>query len=113
MDSFKLSEAVGAIDEFIRVANRYLVEVAPWNLAKDGDKRQQLADALYASLEALRLIAVLASPVMPGASARLWTQLGISEPLAAQRLPGAARWGLLEPGTGTSKGEALFPRLED
>ena len=102
-----------AIDAFVRAANRYLVEVAPWNLAKDEGRRQDLADSLYASLEALRLIAVFASPVMPGASARLWAQLGIAEQLSAQYLPRAAQWGLLEPGTRTSKGEALFPRLED
>jgi methionyl-tRNA synthetase len=113
MEAFQLSEAVGALDAFVRAANRYLVEVAPWNLAKDEGRRQDLADSLYASLEALRLIAVFASPVMPGASARLWAQLGIAEQLSAQYLPRAAQWGLLEPGTRTSKGEALFPRLDD
>jgi methionyl-tRNA synthetase len=112
MEAFQLSEAVGALDEFVREGNRYLVEVAPWNLAKDEGRRQDLADSIYASLEALRLIAVVASPVMPGASARLWAQLGIAEPLSTQHLPGAAEWGLLKPGTPTSKGEALFPRLD-
>ena len=73
----------------------------------------KLDGSFRASLEALRLIAVFASPVMPGASARLWAQLGIAEQLSAQYLPRAAQWGLLEPGTRTSKGEALFPRLDD
>ena len=50
---------------------------------------------------------------MPGAAARLWEQLGIPERLDAQRLPEAAVWGLLAPGTKTFKGDALFPRLED
>jgi methionyl-tRNA synthetase len=49
---------------------------------------------------------------MPGAAERLWSQLGISEPLGGQRLPEAARWGGLAPGTKTTKGESLFPRLE-
>ncbi len=49
---------------------------------------------------------------MPGAAARLWEQLGIDEPLEAQRLPQAAAWGGLRPGTKTVKGDALFPRLD-
>jgi methionyl-tRNA synthetase len=111
--SFELTDAVGAVDEFVREANRYLVEVAPWELAKDEARRQDLADVLYESLEALRLIAVLTYPVMAGAAGSLWEQLGVGEPLDEQRLPGAAEWGRLEPGTKTAKGPALFPRLDE
>jgi methionyl-tRNA synthetase len=49
---------------------------------------------------------------MPRAAQALWSQLGIAEPLDEQRLPGAARWGGIAPGTRTTKGEALFPRLD-
>jgi hypothetical protein len=42
----------------------------------------------------------------------LWEQLGIEQPLEAQRLPGASVWGGLRPGTKTVKGDALFPRLD-
>ena len=51
-------------------------------------------------------------PIMPAAAARLWEQLGIADPIDAQRLPAAAEWGGLAVGTKTSKGEALFPRLD-
>jgi methionyl-tRNA synthetase len=67
---------------------------------------------LAASAEVLRVLAVLISPIMPDAAARLWTQLGIEEPLADQRLPGAAVWGGLKSGTQTKRGESLFPRLD-
>jgi methionyl-tRNA synthetase len=107
-----LSDAMAALDDLVRQANHYLVQVAPWLVAKDQARRQELADSLYESLEALRLWAVLAYPVMPSAAERLWEQLGMPEPLAAQGLPEAVSWGLIEPGTKTSKGEALFPRLE-
>jgi methionyl-tRNA synthetase len=50
---------------------------------------------------------------MPDAAGRLWTQLGIEEPLADQRLPEASRWGLLPAGTRTRRGDALFPRLDE
>jgi methionyl-tRNA synthetase len=73
-----------------------------------------LASVLYASAETLRILGVLISPIMPQAAARLWSQLGLDEaaPLGEQRLPAAAEWGLLVPGTRTSKGASLFPRLE-
>jgi methionyl-tRNA synthetase len=110
--ALELTEATAALDDFVREANRYLVEVAPWNLAKDEANRAELADTMYESLEALRQVALFASPVMPGAAERLWEQLGMAEPLADQRLPDAAAWGGLEPGTKTSRGQSLFPRLE-
>jgi methionyl-tRNA synthetase len=93
-------------------ANGYLVEKEPWKLAKDPARRAEVASILYAAAETLRILAIAISPVMPDAAARLWAQLGIDEPLEAQRLPEGGRWGLLAPGTRTTKGEALFPRLE-
>ena len=112
LEALELNEAYAALDAFVREANRYLVEVSPWVLAKDPGRRQELADSLYASLEALRLIAVLGAPVMPAASESLWDRLGTGRALSGERLPDAGRWGLLEPGTVTTKGEPLFPRLE-
>ncbi len=111
--AMNLSGAMAAVWDFVGAVNRYLVEVAPWKLAKENGKGDELARALYASAEALRIIAVLISPLMPRAAARLWSDLGIPEPLEAQRLPGAARWGGLDPGTSTTRGDALFPRLEE
>jgi methionyl-tRNA synthetase len=113
MTALELTEAFAAVAEFVREANRYLVEVAPWNLAKDPDRRQDLADCLYSSLEALRVVALLAAPAMPEAAARLWTQLGIPGSPQGQRLPDAAAWGGLEPGTKTARGGGLFPRLDE
>jgi methionyl-tRNA synthetase len=112
MEGLDLTAAVSDLAEFVREANRRLAEVAPWKLAHDASRRADLAHELWEALEALRLIAVFAWPVMPEAAARLWDQLGIPDPLEAQHLPEAGRWGLLKPGTKTSRGEALFPRVE-
>ena len=112
LDRVELSQGIAAAWEIVDHANRYLVETAPWKLAKEGGHDAELRTILYTTAEALRVLAVLASPVMPRAAAALWGQLGIPEPLEAQRLPVAARWGGLRPGTATTKGESLFPRLE-
>lgn len=112
MADLDLTAAVGDLDEFVRAANHRLAEVAPWTLAKDPARRADLAHELWEALEALRLIAVFASPIMPAAAERLWEQLGIPEPLSSQRVPEAGAWGLLAPGTKTQRGESLFPRID-
>lgn len=112
MSAVALTQALADVWDVVGRANGYLVEKAPWTLATEASRRDELAAILYASAETLRILAVLIRPIMPGAAQRMWDQLGIGVPLAEQRLPGAARWGGLEPGTRTSKGEALFPRLK-
>jgi methionyl-tRNA synthetase len=106
------AQALSAAWDLVARANQYLVEREPWQLAKDPARREELAGVLYAAAETLRILAVLVSAAMPAAAERLWTQLGMTSPLDAARLPAAAAWGGLEPGTATKRGEALFPRLE-
>jgi len=112
MLAVELTPAIAAVWEIVDRANHYLVEREPWKLAKDPAAGDELASVLYAAAETLRILAVLISPIMPRAAGELWSQLGITEPLAEQRLPSASAWGGLAPGTRTTKGEALFPRLD-
>jgi methionyl-tRNA synthetase len=108
----RLQDAVEAVWTIVDRANGYLVEEAPWKLAKDPAAADRMASVLYAGAETLRILAILISPIMPAAAGRLWDQLGIAGSVSDQRLPEAAGWGLLEPGTRTTKGEGLFPRLD-
>jgi methionyl-tRNA synthetase len=112
LDEVALSPALAAVWDIVSAANQYLVERAPWALAKDEARREELGSVLYASAEVLRILAVLIAPVMPRAAARLWEQLGMATPLERTRLPGAAAWGGLSPGTRIRRGESLFPRVE-
>jgi methionyl-tRNA synthetase len=112
MADLALTQALAAVWEIVGRANGYLVERQPWTLTKDEARRAELAGILYASAETLRILAILIGPIMPGAAIRLWDQLGIEEPLEAQRLPEASAWGGLRPGTKTVKGDPLFPRLD-
>ena len=66
--------------------------------------------------ESLRAVAVLYNPLMPKAMSSLWQQLGADSalgPLADQRIADVARWGQLPPGTRVTKGDSLFPRIEE
>ena len=72
-----------------------------------------MATTLYTSCEALRVLALLVAPFLPDTAPKILERLGIPNALAEAKLPDdAARWGLLQPGTPTSKGAALFPRVE-
>jgi methionyl-tRNA synthetase len=104
--------ALGAVYDVVVRANRYMVERSPWTMAKDPARREELGSILYASAETLRALTILISCVMPSAAARLWAQLGIEQTLESQRLADAAAWGTTAPGTKTTKGESLFPRVD-
>jgi methionyl-tRNA synthetase len=104
--------ALAAVYDVVVRANRYMVERSPWTLAKDASRREELGSILYASAETLRALAILLSCVMPSAAGRLWAQLGIEGSLDAQRLAHAGAWGRMAPGTRTTKGEPLFPRVD-
>ena len=112
MVAMQLQPALVAVWDIVARANHYLVEKEPWKLAKDPANRDELASVLYAAAETLRVLAIAITPIMPGAAAELWSQLGMGEPLADQRLPASGAWGGLGAGTTTTKGESLFPRLE-
>ena len=97
---------------FVSGVNRYVEARAPWALNKQG-ATDDLARCLYTCLDALRIIAVLISPVMPDAASALWAQLGLPEALDAQRLPAAGAQGRLPVGAHVDRGQLLFPKLEE
>ena len=85
--------------------------VSRGRLHKAGDS-VAVAEVLGDCLEALRIVALLASPVIPNAAAELWRRIGMPGRPEHQRLPDAARWGQLVPGARLEKGAPLFPRRD-
>jgi methionyl-tRNA synthetase len=102
--------ALEAVWELVTVLNREIDERKPWTLAKDGRERE-LDALLYDLCEGLRWLAMLLHPFMPERTAAMWTQLGLQEDIASNWST-ALRWGGLAPGTQTSAGDVLFPRIE-
>jgi methionyl-tRNA synthetase len=101
----------GAVWELIRNTNSYIEERQPWALNKAGDTAA--VDAVLGDcLEALRIVALLASPLIPRAARELWRRLGLTGAPGEQRLPEAAGWGGLPAGAPLEKGAPLFPRIE-
>jgi methionyl-tRNA synthetase len=111
MDRLDFASGFGAVWDLIRAANSFIEDRAPWALNKAGDT-DAVAAVIGDCLETLRIVALLASPVIPNASAELWRRLGLPGRPEDQRVPDAAQWGLLPAGSKLEKGDPLFPRRE-
>ena len=111
-EQFQFSRALETAWTLVAAVNKYIVENEPWAVAEreDKDSRARLATILYTSAEALRIVTALAHPIIPDATARIWTQLGLGN-ISHLDLRALA-WGQLQPGTRLGKVEAVFPRAD-
>jgi methionyl-tRNA synthetase len=110
-DKLHFSSALQLIERLVSHVDAYLVQEKPWNLAKDEAQRQKLADVLYNSAEALRIIVLLAHPVIPKGTTEIWKQLGQSGSPLDQGL-NELDWGQLRAGTQIGTVQAVFPRVD-
>jgi methionyl-tRNA synthetase len=110
--TFQFSRALESVWSVVSAVNKYIVENEPWQLGEQKNEASlaRLATVLYTSAEALRIISALLHPVLPIATARIWSQLGLGD-IAKFRLT-ELQWGQLELGTKLGKVEAVFPRAE-
>lgn len=112
-DAIAPHEALRAAWSFVRRANSYVEENAPWVLAKDPEQARRLEVVLYHLLDGLRLSALLLWPIMPRSTTELWARLGLTGAPEDCTFATDAKWGASPPGTAVTKGEPLFPRLEE
>jgi methionyl-tRNA synthetase len=97
--------------KLVESVDKYIVEEKPWSLAQNPDERDRLSRVLYAAAEALRMITILAHPVIPDATQKIWGQLGQPGKLGEVRID-QLNWGGLKAGTKIGKPEAIFPRAD-
>ena len=62
--------AAAAVQKLASRVNLYVEESAPWTLAKDPARADELAGVIYNCLEAIRIIALYMAPFMPNTSPR-------------------------------------------
>jgi len=91
-------------------ANKYVVETAPFTLAKDPGRRPRVGAILHELCEALRTAAQLLAPFLPETGERLAGLLGLpAARLGELDLPWGAAFAA---GHRTFPPEPLFPRIE-
>jgi methionyl-tRNA synthetase len=111
-DQFQFSRALECAWALVATVDKYIVENEPWTLGEkpDEDSRARLATVLYTSAEALRIATALAYPVIPEATAKIWSQMGLGDikKLALDKLA----WGQLPLGTKLGEVYPVFPRAD-
>ncbi|HEX6909587.1 MAG TPA: class I tRNA ligase family protein [Longimicrobium sp.] len=109
MDAHLLHEGAAAAFEVARHANAVVADRAPWQMAKDPSRADELDLTLASMVRCLAAAATLLSPFMPGKMADLWERLGSGR----HDLPRLDELATLDvSGWKTSAGGILFPRPE-
>jgi methionyl-tRNA synthetase len=110
-EQFQFTRALEEIWRLITDVDLLISEQKPWVLAEDPAKRAQLETVLWIAADTLRVVTVLAHPVIPSATERLWKSLGQGGSVGEQGID-ALEWGTLRSGAKIGKAETLFPRIE-
>jgi methionyl-tRNA synthetase len=108
MSGFEIHSALTRVGEFVTTCNTYIEMTAPWKMAKEPERGDALDHTLWALAEALRVIAVLISPVLPNAAGQIFYQLNWSRNYTLAN----AAWGGLPNEHRLGKPAPLFPRIE-
>jgi methionyl-tRNA synthetase len=108
-EALNVALALTDIWGYISEANQWIVQTAPWNIAKDPARAPELNAFLYRLAERVRVLAVLASPVIPSSVGKVLDMLGIPKDSPART---STVYGLLDPGQSLGAVTPLFPRIE-
>jgi methionyl-tRNA synthetase len=112
MEAYAPQAALARVWELVRRANTYIEEEKPWALAKED--RERLERVLGNILEAIRQIAVLAWPVMPGKSEEILAAIGVDWRPREAPLDEVLVWGAGWPDSvSIEKAAAVFPKYSD
>lgn len=109
-DHLEINQGVSEVWRLISGGNKYIDDTAPWALAKNDPAR--LATVMYSLFELLRHVAILIAPMMPETAAKIWARLGQLGDIQEYRFTDLT-WGGFPSKTQISKGEPLFPRIEE
>jgi methionyl-tRNA synthetase len=112
-ENFEFTRALESVWGLISVVDKYIVERAPWKLAKsqDATAADLLDRTLYSSAEVLRIVCGLLAPVIPDSIAAIWSQLGFDTGVQHLRVADL-HFGRLPAGQKLREVSAVFPRIE-
>ncbi|WP_270738203.1 methionine--tRNA ligase [Streptococcus anginosus] len=109
MNAVDYPRALEAVWNIISRTNKYIDETAPWVLAKDEAKRDDLAAVMAHLAASLRVVAHLIQPFMMTTSNAIMEQLGLGADFDLENLNLA---GLPMGIKVVAKGTPIFPRLD-
>jgi methionyl-tRNA synthetase len=114
-DQHNFSETLFGVATSITNVDLFLTSMKPWILAKNTDGSVELGSlpvTLYTAAESIRIITALLYPILPYATAQVWSQLGLGDIEAAAKNGELKdlKWGGLQPGTKLGPLAPIFPR---
>ncbi len=109
MNGVNYPKALEEVWNIIARTNKYIDETAPWLLAKEEDKRDELAAVMSHLTASLRVVAHLLKPFMMDTSDAIMLQLGLTEVTSMENL---ALSDLPDDLQVVTKGTPIFPRLD-
>ncbi len=110
LPDYQFDKALRAIWKFISVADKYIDDNKPWQLAKEG-KIEELNQVLYCLCDSIHQISWQIYPFLPETSVKIAKALDLKALLKEVPL-GKNSWANVKPGTKIKLEEPLFPRLE-
>jgi methionyl-tRNA synthetase len=110
-EKLSFARALETIWSLIASADKYLTSEQPWALGNSEAEQERKGTVLWTTSELLRVVTVLAHPVLPASTAKIWTLLGLPDSVGGVHLDGL-RWGELPVGARFGKAQTLFPRVE-
>lgn len=115
LDAFDFREAISAAWQLVTLANKFIDDTKPWEVAKaakNGDvEADTRLDVILADLiEAIRVVGVSLSPFIPLGAERIANQLGFS--LGDGGNKAAREWSDALAGDTLPKASPIFPRIE-
>jgi methionyl-tRNA synthetase len=85
MDALAIHEGAASAFRIVDATNEFIAATTPWTLARDPANGGRVRQALFDASEAVRLAAVLLTPVMPASSAEILRRVGMSGPIEFDR----------------------------
>lgn len=107
--NFRFQNGLNEIWSLIGRTNKYIDETAPWVLAKDESKKEELNDVMYHLYESIRNTAIMISPVVPETSEKILNYLNAS---LEMRTYNSLGYGKIDSAKVVEKAEVLFKRLD-
>ena len=108
-DKYFIADADNALFNTIKACNKYIDETTPWALAKDPEKKQELANVLSNLVESIRICNLLLEPLIPDTAKK------INEIFKAPALDfdSACKYGYYCEGVELGEIPILFARIDE
>ena len=110
--NFQLRRGSQVLMELASVGNVYFDFHKPWLLAKDPQKKERMFSVIYCCLQCIQSLGLIAFPIIPESSQKIWDMLGRKHLLAEESWDGVKE-RLLKPNDHLGKAQILFRKVED